>query len=309
MNQQDPVHEDTSLFAIDMGNISDDELVEQLMFQMSNIGFCLLTNVPGHNEEEMLEAIKAFHQIPLEDKMKLAPNHYCEENKNKFHGYFPFIERDMAHKEFYDIARPMTDLTPWEYKGAADLYEDAPWPERSSELGIDWVKEKFYKQFYVMHSLSLRLLRALSKGLGKREDYFDPWFKDQCSSVWRGIHYRPRDQSVVLEDPLMQKLTAPEHADSGFITLLSTFNYPGLQVEIDGEYKSIKPMKNAVIMNIGETLQKISGHQIKATRHRVIDIGIERYSSPFFLEPKHSARIGDGILDSNRYQSEDFEYD
>ena len=61
MNSQDPVHEDTSLFAIDMGNISDDELVEQLMFQMSNIGFCLLTNVPGHNEEEMLEAIKAFH--------------------------------------------------------------------------------------------------------------------------------------------------------------------------------------------------------------------------------------------------------
>ena len=68
-------------------------------------------------------------------------------------------------------------------------------------------------------------------------------------------------------------------------------------------------MKNAIIMNIGETLQKISGHKIKATRHRVIDIGIERYSSPFFLEPKHSARIGDGILDSSRKQSEDFEYD
>ena len=62
-------------------------------------------------------------------------------------------------------------------------------------------------------------------------------------------------------------------------------------------------------MNIGETLSKISGYKIKATRHRVLDIGVERYSSPFFMEPKHSARIGEGILDSKRKQCEDFEYD
>ena len=107
----------------------------------------------------------------------------------------------------------------------------------------------------------------------------------------------------------MQKLTCPEHADTGFITLLSTFNYPGLQVEIDGEYKSIKPIKNAIVMNIGETLSKISGYKIKATKHRVLDIGVERYSSPFFMEPKHSARIGEGILDSKRERCEDFAYD
>lgn len=110
---------------------------------MSTIGFCLLTNVPGHNEEELLSAIKAFHEIPLEDKMKLAPTHYRKENKNKLHGYFPFLERDMAHKEFYDIVRPLKDITPWEFNGAAELYEDSPWPQNSSELGIDWVRDKF----------------------------------------------------------------------------------------------------------------------------------------------------------------------
>jgi isopenicillin N synthase-like dioxygenase len=44
-------------------------------------------------------------------------------------------------------------------------------------------------------------------------------------------------------------------------------------------------------VNIGDTLEALSGNQIKATRHRVMDIGVERYSSPFFFDPKFSARI------------------
>jgi len=50
----------------------------------------------------------------------------------------------------------------------------------------------------------------------------------------------------------------PEHADSGFITILSTFMYPGLEVEINGEYRPIKPVKNAMVVNLGKTLMQIS---------------------------------------------------
>ena len=35
---------------------------------------------------------------------------------------------------------------------------------------------------------------------------------------------------------------------------------------------------------------------MKATLHRVLDIGIERFSSPFFLRPKYSAMIPSDIL-------------
>ena len=87
------------------------------------------------------------------------------------------------------------------------------------------------------------------------------------------------------------KMVTPEHTDSGFITLLTTFMFPGLQVEINGEYRNIKPKENAIIINIGDALEKISNYEIKATRHRVIDIGVERFSAPFFLCPKSSARI------------------
>jgi isopenicillin N synthase-like dioxygenase len=136
-----------------------------------------------------------------------------------------------------------------------------------------------------MHTLALQLISCLAIGLGKRPDYFESWFKEECSSVFRAIHYNPRNNDVDAN-----KLVTPEHADSGFITLLSTFMYPGLEVMINGKYRPIKPVKDAIIVNMGETLERISNHRIKATMHRVADIGQERYSCPFFFDPKFSAR-------------------
>ena len=40
---------------------------------MSTVGFCLITNVEGHDEDSLFEAIKAFHDLPLELKIQMAP--------------------------------------------------------------------------------------------------------------------------------------------------------------------------------------------------------------------------------------------
>ena len=85
--------------------------------------------------------------------------------------------------------------------------------------------------------------------------------------------------------------------------------FPGLEVEINGEYQPIKPMENAIVINIGDSLEALSGNQIKATRHRVMDIGVERFSSPFFFDPKFSARIPKDCLESSRKFCEDEEFD
>lgn len=88
------------------------------------------------------------------------------------------------------------------------------------------------------------------------------------------------------------KFTTPIHTDSGFLTLLSTFNYHGLQVDIGaGNYKSVRPVPNTLVINLGDMLSRITNYQLKATKHRVLDIGVERFSSPFFFEPNYSARI------------------
>lgn len=80
------------------------------------------------------------------------------------------------------------------------------------------------------------------------------------------------------------------------MTLLTTFGFPGLQVKIDGEFKSIKPEPNCIVVNLGETFERITNFKMKATLHRVLDIGVIRYSSPFFVDPKYTATIPCNLL-------------
>ena len=135
-------------------------------------------------------------------------------------------------------------------------------------------------------------------GLGKDRDYFKDWFERNSLSTFRTIHYLPRSETGVKTDQLSGnelKLITPEHTDTGFITLLSTFMFPGLQVEIDGKYRSVKPEKNHIVVNLGTIFSRVTNYRLKATSHRVLDIGKERFSCPFFLEPRYDAIIPSDI--------------
>ena len=97
-------------------------------------------------------------------------------------------------------------------------------------------------------------------------------------------------------DETEKRLTTPPHSESGFLTLLATFGYPGLQVMVDNEYRFVKPLPNHLILNLGQTLERITNNQLKAIRHQVMDIGVERYSNVFFLDPCSSTMIPSNIL-------------
>ena len=158
-----------------------------------------------------------------------------------------------------------------------------------------------------MHALSIRLLEYLALGLGKERDFFRDWFAEDSLSTYRAIHNAPRASNIVDSSELSEdlfKLTTPEHSDSGFLTILSTLGFPGLQVELNGEYKSVKPQYNQLVVNLGDTFSRITNWTMKATKHRVLDIGIERFSSPFFLEPAFAALIPSTVLPEETEQKE-----
>ena len=82
-----------------------------------------------------------------------------------------------------------------------------------------------------MHELTLKLCEFIALGLNKDRHFFRDWFEKDSMSTLRSVHLLPRTAGVVDCSELDQKtlkLTTPEHADSGFITLLSTLGYPGL---------------------------------------------------------------------------------
>ena len=73
--------------------------------------------------------------------------------------------------------------------------------------------------------------------------------------------------------------------DSGFLTLLQTFDYPGLEIQVNGEWLAVPPVVDAIVVNLGEQMTEMSNGLFKSTVHRVVDIGRDRFSIPFFYEP------------------------
>ena len=74
-------------------------------------------------------------------------------------------------------------------------------------------------------------------------------------------------------------ISTPAHADSGILTLLQTFGNPGLEMELDGKWYQVPNIPGCLIVNIGETLARMSNGRFKATIHRVIDINQDRYTT------------------------------
>jgi len=50
------------------------------------------------------------------------------------------------------------------------------------------------------------------------------------------------------------------------------------------------------VVNLGSTFMRVTNFEMKATMHRVLDIGVERFSSPFFLRPKYTATIPSNMI-------------
>lgn len=239
--------------------------------------------------------VKEFHALPANVKNTLKMRHHNKANPNVYRGLAPFLDNDPSHKELFDTGLPWSQFSADQHKYR--LVERTPYPEESEYRHL---QEGYERHFSLFMDLSLQLLSYLALGLGKHKDFFRPWFEKNSLSTFRSIYYLPRDHEDAASSSKLTasdlKLTTPEHADSGFLTLLTTFGYPGLQVLIDDEYRTIKPEPNCLVINLGETFQRITNFKVKATMHRVLDIGKVRYSSPFFLEPCYDVVIPSNML-------------
>lgn len=90
------------------------------------------------------------------------------------------------------------------------------------------------------------------------------------------------------------------HSDYGCVTLLLADGTKGaLQAWVEGEgeqqeggWVDVDPVEGALVVNIGDMMERWSGGKWKATRHRVVHKGKGfRVSVPFFFEPDWDARV------------------
>ena len=90
----------------------EEEIIPKMIEMCSTVGFLYLKNIEGFDEEKLLKDTKAFHSIPQEIKKQAWPKHLNKENPNIFRGWFPFMDNDPSHKEFYDMGLPIRDIDP-----------------------------------------------------------------------------------------------------------------------------------------------------------------------------------------------------
>lgn len=127
-----------------------------------------------------------------------------------------------------------------------------------------------------MGALADELMAAMCVGLGLPSAHLDQLFGADRMSLVKLIHYPPTPAG---------EAGVNAHHDTGFLTLLLQRGVGGLQVQNqDGEWIDVPVDDGSVVVNLGETLQSMTGNYFVATTHRVVATE-ERYSSAYFHGP------------------------
>ncbi|MFL0412659.1 2-oxoglutarate and iron-dependent oxygenase domain-containing protein [uncultured Sphingomonas sp.] len=240
-------------------------------------GFAVVADhgVPQGLIDRAWAATEALFALPEEEKRG-----YFIEGGGGARGYTPFkteIAKDAKHvdlKEFWHVGREL----PEGHKFAADMQPNV-WPARPEGF-----KETFVELFSAFDTAGDKLLSAVARHLGLAPDWFDPAVKDG-NSVLRLLHYPPIPADA-------EGVRAGAHEDINLITLLLGAEEAGLELldRDSGKWLAVKPPEGAMVVNVGDMLQRLTNHVLPSTTHRVVNPpperrGHSRYSMPFFLHP------------------------
>ena len=132
------------------------------------------------------------------------------------------------------------------------------------------------------------LQSAFAQALGWEEERLHALFTP-AQSFLKLNHYPPQDAPTSLSH-----IGVVPHSDSGGFTILWQDEHGGLEVQTkSGEWVGAPPIPGTLVVNIGSVLQIWSDGAFSATPHRVINrAGADRYSIPYFVNPRADAPIG-----------------
>ncbi|KAK3107085.1 hypothetical protein FSP39_006827 [Pinctada imbricata] len=258
---------------------------------LETVGFLGIVDIPEFDVKKLQQCCSWFFQQSWEVKKSVMKRNFNKDNTNIYRGYFPVLEDSFSRKEGFEIAADVPYDDPDVISGNF-FYEHSTWPPEDGE-SFEF-KKTMLEMYLRLHNIAMEILRLVSVGLGIRETSFEHFFNEKPCSTFRLIHYPPwkgpPPEGAKVEDGKV--VTTPVHTDSGFLTLLATFHYHGLEVMTsEGKWLPVRPISDGLVLNVGDLFSKMVGGRFHATQHRVLDIGIDRYSVPFFLEPRFDANI------------------
>jgi isopenicillin N synthase-like dioxygenase len=275
--------------------------VAQCHDALANTGFMLLSDVDGLGAEfqrECFGVAHAFFELDAATKMRCS----VDESPH-FRGFAQGggLSRHMI--EAYQIGLDRAPLAPHDDRSAPlwkRIYRGPNvWPDERDVPGFRATLERLHARYF---ALSRELGHVMCEALGIDAAVYDSFFDLENPDMLAALNHNfplaempPEVQAEVRasfegggEDG--GGLGFGAHVDGApFVTLLIA-DSPGLQaLALDGKtWLDVPVIPGTVVVNIGATLMKLSGKQLRATVHRVnplLQTG-RRCSLPYFLLPK-----------------------
>ncbi|MFT2112554.1 isopenicillin N synthase family dioxygenase [Marinomonas sp. 2405UD68-3] len=272
--------------------------IQKLDRACREVGFFYLVNTSIEKSEVngLMSSAKAFFALPQSEKEAIDIKH-----SSNHRGYGKIGEEQLNEvnqadwKETFDMALDFPADHPL-VKKYPGMYGANQYPQQSD------IVEALQAYYVSAFEVSQVVLSSMAQALNLEANFFTRCFKDHVT-VLRMIHYPPRPE-------VDHSNGAGAHTDYGCITLLLQDDIGGLQVKnVKGEWVDATPMKESLIVNIGDLMQRWTNDEYVSTAHRVIspESGVHRYSFPFFVEPDYETNVE--CIDSCRTENNPAKYD
>ncbi|MHA6317859.1 isopenicillin N synthase family dioxygenase [Altererythrobacter sp. CAU 1778] len=252
-----------------------ESIATELGHSFEELGFGVVRDhgIPDALVDQAWDRARAFFDLP--DDLKRA---YAIAGSGGARGYTPFgteKAKDAAvHdlKEFWHVGQTLEPGDPL----------NATMPPNVWPAEVQQFEETFQQLYRTLESVGTRILSAIALHMGLDRNWFTPTV-ERGNSVLRLLHYppvRPGNEGAV---------RAAAHEDINTITLLLGAEEAGLELQRkDGSWMPIDPPEGALVVNIGDMLQRLTAGRLRSTTHRVVNPVGEaarrsRYSMPFFL--------------------------
>ncbi len=251
-------------------------IADELGRSFGEYGFAVVRDhgIPQDLIEEAERVSKAFFALPAEVKRA-----YKIEGGGGARGYTPFGTEKAKDaevfdlKEFWHVGRTLPEGHP-----LSEFMAPNVWPTE-----VEGFRKTMSALFGAFETAGARVLEAIALHLGRPRDFFADSVEDG-NSVMRLLHYPPLGEGAP-----EGAVRAAGHEDINTITLLLGAEEAGLELLTKtGEWLPIPAAEGALVINVGDMLQRQTNGRLRSTTHRVVNPRGEaarraRYSMPFFL--------------------------
>ncbi|XP_020085213.1 2-oxoglutarate-Fe(II) type oxidoreductase-like isoform X2 [Ananas comosus] len=230
---------------------------------------------------EVFRESKKFFALPPEEKMKL-------EHNDAHRGYTPIYAETLdPSSEFKGDLKESFYIGP--NGGTSSGKDPNQWPLEESLPSWRATMESYYERVL---AVGRRLLSLIAFALNLDDQFFEKiGALNSPMAFLRLLHY-PGELGASDKG----NYGASAHSDYGMVTLLATDGVPGLQICREKEkhpqlWEDVSHIDGALIVNIGDMLERWTNCIFRSTLHRVLVIGKERYSVAFFLDPNYDCVV------------------